>query len=80
MRLARDGSEAVKVYEDALHEHDPFHLVFMDISMPVRLGISTCLTLLDSNPEIRSWMVSKPRISFGKRRSQQHIPTDHITA
>jgi CheY-like chemotaxis protein len=35
MRLAGDGSEAVKVYEDALHEHDPFHLVFMDISIPV---------------------------------------------
>jgi YesN/AraC family two-component response regulator len=39
MRLARDGSEAVKVYEDALSEHNPFHLVFMDISMPVRFGI-----------------------------------------
>jgi CheY-like chemotaxis protein len=80
MRLARDGSEAVKVYEDALHEHDPFHLVFMDISMPVRFGKSICLTLLDSNPEIRSWMVSKLRISSGKRRFQQHIPTNHTTA
>lgn len=36
MRLARDGSESVKVYEDALSQHKPFHLVFMDISMPVR--------------------------------------------
>lgn len=35
MRLARDGVEAVKVYEDALQQHNPFHLVFMDISMPV---------------------------------------------
>jgi CheY-like chemotaxis protein len=54
MRLARDGSEAVKVYEDALHEHDPFHLVFMDISMPVSFGISTSLTLSESNLAIRS--------------------------
>ncbi|KAH0267953.1 hypothetical protein KCU91_g9730, partial [Aureobasidium melanogenum] len=38
MRLARDGVEAVKVYEDALHQHSPFHLVFMDISMPVMDG------------------------------------------
>jgi CheY-like chemotaxis protein len=37
MRLARDGSEAVRVYEDALHQHNPFNLVFMDISMPVSL-------------------------------------------
>lgn len=35
MRLARDGVEAVKVYEDALQQYNPFHLVFMDISMPV---------------------------------------------
>lgn len=35
MRLARDGAEAVKLYEDALHQHNPFHLIFMDISMPV---------------------------------------------
>ncbi|KAI4852013.1 hypothetical protein E4T44_01770 [Aureobasidium sp. EXF-8845] len=38
MRLARDGSEAVKVYEDALLEQTPFQLVFMDISMPVMDG------------------------------------------
>ncbi|KAG9563442.1 hypothetical protein KCU71_g2910, partial [Aureobasidium melanogenum] len=38
MKLARDGVEAVKVYEDALQQHTPFHLVFMDISMPVMDG------------------------------------------
>ncbi|KAI4782840.1 hypothetical protein E4T52_02210 [Aureobasidium sp. EXF-3400] len=38
MKLARDGSEAVRVYEDALHQHNPFNLVFMDISMPVMDG------------------------------------------
>ncbi|KAH0022563.1 hypothetical protein KCU78_g5729, partial [Aureobasidium melanogenum] len=38
MRLARDGVEAVKVYEDALQQHNPFNLVFMDISMPVMDG------------------------------------------
>ncbi|KAK6003269.1 hypothetical protein QM012_001114 [Aureobasidium pullulans] len=38
MRVARDGGEAVKAYEDALHQHTPFHLVFMDISMPVMDG------------------------------------------
>jgi len=43
MRLARDGEEAVKVYEDAIRQHEPFHLVFMDISMPVRFGASMCL-------------------------------------
>jgi CheY-like chemotaxis protein len=53
MRLARDGSEAVKVYEDALHEHNPFHLVFMDISMPVCFGISSCLILSDAKLETR---------------------------
>jgi CheY-like chemotaxis protein len=42
MRLARDGSEAVEVYEDASHEQNPFHLVFMDISMPVCFGTSSC--------------------------------------
>merc|ERR1712113_913673 len=38
MKLARDGRESVKVYEDALSQHDPFHLVFMDLSMPVMDG------------------------------------------
>ncbi|KAI4761742.1 hypothetical protein E4T52_06042 [Aureobasidium sp. EXF-3400] len=38
MKLARDGVEAVKVYEDALQQHNPFHLVFMDISMPIMDG------------------------------------------
>ncbi|KAG9513880.1 hypothetical protein KCV07_g8465, partial [Aureobasidium melanogenum] len=38
MKLARDGAEAVKVYEDALQQHNPFHLVFMDISMPIMDG------------------------------------------
>ncbi|THX23772.1 hypothetical protein D6C77_08631 [Aureobasidium pullulans] len=38
MKLARDGSEAVQFYEDALRRMDPFHLVFMDVSMPVMDG------------------------------------------
>ncbi|KAI4721449.1 hypothetical protein E4T48_02283 [Aureobasidium sp. EXF-10727] len=38
MKLARNGEEAVKVYEDSTHQHSPFHLVFMDISMPVMDG------------------------------------------
>lgn len=63
LRLARDGSEAVKVYEDDLLQHNPFHLIFMDISMPVRFEVLVRLTLLDSNPETRSWTVSEPRIS-----------------
>ncbi|KAI5235800.1 hypothetical protein E4T43_09030 [Aureobasidium subglaciale] len=38
LRLARDGSDAVRVYEDALLCETPFQLVFMDISMPVMDG------------------------------------------
>lgn len=49
MKLARDGREAVKVYEDALNEHNPFHLVFMDISMPVCFRISIRSRLPDAN-------------------------------
>lgn len=63
MRLARDGEEAVKVYEDSIRQHELFHLVFMDISMPVCLEVLIRLTLLDSNLETRSWTVFKPRIS-----------------
>jgi CheY-like chemotaxis protein len=53
IRLARDGSEAVKVYEDVLHEQNPFHLVFVDISMPVCFGTSSCPMLSDTNLETR---------------------------
>jgi len=42
MRLARDGDEAVKVCEDALRQQNAFHLIFMDISMPVRIVSSDC--------------------------------------
>lgn len=79
MRLARDGDEAVKVYEDALGQLSPFHLVFMDISMPVRSDALICLTLLGSNLGIRSWMVFKPQISSDRRRFQWSSPTNHFT-
>jgi DNA-binding NarL/FixJ family response regulator len=45
MSLARDGSEAVRVYEDSLRRSEPFHLVFMDISMPVRVLTTHCHAL-----------------------------------
>jgi CheY-like chemotaxis protein len=53
IRLARDGSEAVKLYEDALHEQNPFYLVFMDIGMPVCFRTLSCPMLSDANLETR---------------------------
>ncbi|KAI5204445.1 hypothetical protein E4T39_03638 [Aureobasidium subglaciale] len=62
IKLARNGSEAVNIYEDALYQQNPFRLVFMDISMPVmdgfeatkiirRIEIAMAAQRVDHSPE-----------------------------
>ncbi|KAG9823987.1 hypothetical protein KCU98_g14408, partial [Aureobasidium melanogenum] len=58
MRLARDGVEAIKVYEDALHQQSPFHLVFMDISMPVMDGFEATKIIRQKEISVSAHSVS----------------------
>jgi len=53
-RGARDGSEAIGMYEDAVMEGAPFDLVVMDLTVPGKMGgKEACARLLERYPDAR---------------------------
>ena len=53
-RGARDGSEAIGMYEDAAREGTPFDLVVMDLTVPGKMGgKEACARLLGMYPDAR---------------------------
>ncbi|THW76237.1 hypothetical protein D6D19_03321 [Aureobasidium pullulans] len=59
IRLARDGSDAVRIYEDALRHMSPFHMVFMDISMPVMDGFEATKIIRQTEASISTQRVDQ---------------------
>ncbi|THX52868.1 hypothetical protein D6D06_06443 [Aureobasidium pullulans] len=59
IRLARDGSDAVRIYEGALRHMSPFHMVFMDISMPVMDGFEATKIIRQTEASISAQRVEQ---------------------
>ncbi len=56
--LASDGREALKRYEQALAEGQPFDLVVLDLAMPVMSGQECIKELLALDPEVKILVMS----------------------
>ena len=57
--LAKNGMEALKLYQEALHQKDKFDAVILDLTIPGGMGgRETISRLLEIDPEVRAIVVS----------------------
>jgi len=53
--LARAGSEAIKLYEDAMQAGNPFDAVILDLTVPGGLGgKETIIALIETDPAVKA--------------------------
>jgi PAS domain S-box-containing protein len=59
VETAREGNEAIQLYKTALHSHQPFHAVLMDLTISGGMGAIECIRELTSiDPDIKAFLMS----------------------
>ncbi|MHB8563551.1 MAG: response regulator [Acidiferrobacteraceae bacterium] len=54
MSLAKDGAEALSLYQDAYRAHTPFSAVVLDITVPAGMGGVECMRKLQEfDPDVK---------------------------